>query len=72
MYLERNDKVRDIISDAAKDCGAIVADPSNYLCNDGICSGVKNGRPLYYDGDHMSEFGNKELTPMFKKAFEEI
>lgn len=72
MYLERNDKVRDIISDAAKYCGAIVADPSNYLCNDGICSGVKNGRPLYYDGDHMSEFGNKELTPMFKKAFEEI
>jgi hypothetical protein len=26
------------------------------------------GRPIYYDGDHMSEYGNKFLAPMFESA----
>jgi hypothetical protein len=54
--------------DAAHDqCGVTILDPLPYLCWDGECHGSKNGRPLYYDSNHLSEFGNKLLVPMFKK-----
>lgn len=72
LYFERNHKIRNIISKTAKKCGAIIADPYNYLCESGVCKGTKDSRPIYYDGDHMSEFGNKLLTPMFENSFLKI
>ena len=57
--------------DAARDqCGVKILDPLPYLCPDGRCLGVKNGRPLYYDENHLSEYGNKLLVPMFAKVFQ--
>lgn len=53
-------------------CGVQILDPLPYLCWDGRCHGAKDGRPLYYDDDHLSEFGNKLLVPMFAKVFEKI
>lgn len=50
-------------------CGARLLDPLPYLCADGICPSADNGRPLYRDGDHLSEFGNRRLVPMFRKIF---
>jgi peptidoglycan/LPS O-acetylase OafA/YrhL len=56
--------------DAAHDqCGVQILDPLPYLCWDGTCHGSKDGRPLYYDDNHLSEFGNKLLVPMFAKIF---
>ena len=56
--------------DAARDqCGARILDPLPYLCHDGRCYGSRAGRPLYVDDDHLSEFGNKMLTPMFAEVF---
>jgi hypothetical protein len=56
--------------DAAHDqCGVEILDPLPYLCWDGVCHGSKEGRPLYYDDNHLSEFGNKLLVPMFAKVF---
>jgi hypothetical protein len=46
-----------------------ILDPLPYLCWDGVCHGSKEGRPLYYDDNHLSEFGNKLLVPMFAKVF---
>lgn len=57
--------------DAAHDqCGVKILDPLPYLCWDGACHGSKDGRPMYYDDDHLSEFGNRLLTPMFSQIFE--
>ncbi|MDM0115251.1 acyltransferase family protein [Variovorax sp. J22R133] len=57
--------------DAAHErCGASILDPLPYLCNGNRCHGAKDGRPLYYDDDHLSEFGNKMLIPMFGQVFE--
>nr|WP_315427322.1 acyltransferase family protein [uncultured Albidiferax sp.] len=57
--------------DAAHDqCGVRILDPLPYLCWDGVCHGSKDGRPMYYDDDHLSEFGNRLLTPMFSQVFE--
>lgn len=56
---------------AARDrCGVRILDPVPYLCPDGRCHGVKDGRPLYSDDDHLSEFGNKLLVPMFTEVFQ--
>lgn len=32
----------------------------------------KNGRPLYYDDDHLSEYGNKLLVPMFEEILNPV
>lgn len=59
--------------DEARDrCGVKVLNPLPYLCQDGRCYGSKDGRPLYIDGDHLSEFGNKLLVPMFTQVFKEL
>jgi len=59
--------------DAARDqCGVKILDPTTYLCRDGRCYGSQNGRPLYSDDDHLSEFGNKLLVPMFATVFGDL
>lgn len=54
---------------AATDCGVIVLDPLPYLCDGDRCWGSRDGRPIYYDDDHLSEYGNKLLVPMFREVF---
>ncbi|MFM2450484.1 MAG: hypothetical protein RIS44_2934 [Pseudomonadota bacterium] len=54
---------------ARERCGVKILDPLPYLCQDGRCPGAMDGRPLYYDDDHLSESGNKRLTPLFKTVF---
>jgi hypothetical protein len=53
-------------------CGIKILDPTAYLCRNGNCYGSQNGRPLYHDDDHLSEFGNKLLMPLFKQVFDEL
>lgn len=69
LYYARNSNIRRIISDAATTCKAVVLDPSEILCQKGRCIADINGRPIYFDGDHLNEFGNKLLTPLFNKYF---
>ncbi|MEQ6344629.1 acyltransferase family protein [Vibrio cyclitrophicus] len=68
QYIQRNGRLIEIIDNIAKKKGVSILDPSQYLCNGGKCIGHIDGRPLYFDGDHMSEFGNKLLSPMFLKV----
>jgi peptidoglycan/LPS O-acetylase OafA/YrhL len=69
-YHQRNDFIW-AAQDAARDhCDVKILDPLPFLCWDGVCHGSKNGRPMYYDDNHLSEFGNKLLVPMFAKVFE--
>lgn len=66
------DKVHDIwlAQDAvAEKCGVKILDPTPFLCDAKYCYGSKNGRPLYYDNGHLSEYGNKFLVPMFEEIF---
>ena len=43
-----------------------VWDPFPVLCPGNICSAMKDGRPLFFDGDHLSAYGNIILYPSFK------
>ncbi|MDY6481798.1 acyltransferase family protein [Acinetobacter faecalis] len=67
-YLKRTNQIREIINHSSKKCNVTVLDPSSVLCNDNKCISTYKGRPIYRDGDHLSEYGNKLLTPMFKDA----
>lgn len=51
--------------EAQRRCGVKILDPLPYLCPDGRCWGDLNGRPLYFDDDHLSEYGNRLLVPLF-------
>ncbi|MDH4554221.1 acyltransferase [Pseudomonas sp. BN417] len=68
-YHKRHAFVWSVQDEAARRCNVKILDPLPYLCSEGRCRGSKNGRPLYYDDDHLSEYGNKLLTPMFRQVF---
>ncbi|WP_454776538.1 SGNH hydrolase domain-containing protein [Janthinobacterium tructae] len=57
------------IFSATQHCGVKILDPLPYLCHDGRCYASKDGRPLYFDDDHLSEYGNKLLIPLFQQVF---
>ncbi|MET3929921.1 peptidoglycan/LPS O-acetylase OafA/YrhL [Lysobacter sp. OAE881] len=45
--------------------GASVWDPFPILCPDATCFVEDNGRPLYFDADHISGYANRKLLPGF-------
>ncbi|MFZ5723702.1 MAG: acyltransferase family protein [Pseudomonadota bacterium] len=68
-YHERHAFVRELQAQAARECGVRLLDPEPLLCHDGKCSGDLEGRPLYSDDNHLSEYGNRLLVPMFRPVF---
>lgn len=69
QYHERHAFVWQAQDLAAEQCGVKILNPLPYLCDEQYCYGSKNGHPLYYDDDHLSEYGNKFLVPMFEQVF---
>ncbi|WP_412498871.1 acyltransferase family protein [Shewanella indica] len=69
-YMQRHTLIWQAQDKAAAACGAKVLNPLPYLCVNGRCMGSKDGLSLYYDTNHLSEYGNKFLTPMFKPLFQ--
>lgn len=68
-YRSRNSWVWRAQDEARDKCGIKILDPIPYLCDLNQCFGSKEGKPLYYDDDHLSEYGNKLLKPMFSQIF---
>lgn len=69
-YKKRNAWIWEAQDEAARRCGITVLDPSSVLCRDGSCYGLRNGRPVYFDDDHLSEYGNALLAPLFAPVFD--
>ena len=44
-----------------------VWDPLPILCPGTVCEAQMDGRPLYFDGDHLSAYGNRVLIPDFER-----
>ncbi|MGJ8682897.1 acyltransferase family protein, partial [Paraglaciecola sp.] len=70
LYLERNQFIKKLNRQVQDKCAITVLDTAEYLCDEKFCFGSLDGRPLYSDGDHLSENGNKLLIPMFQEAIE--
>ncbi|MEW6132435.1 MAG: acyltransferase family protein [Pseudomonadota bacterium] len=65
-YGQRHAAVLQAFGEAQAKCGVQLLDPLPYLCARGSCSSVLDGRPLYYDDDHLNEFGNRLLVRMMR------
>jgi peptidoglycan/LPS O-acetylase OafA/YrhL len=46
-----------------------VWDPFPILCPEATCYAFKSDRPQFFDGDHLSAYGDSLLYPDFKKMF---
>lgn len=68
LYTPRAKPIIEMLTQVANEQGATVIDPAPYFCQQGKCMAEYNNRPIYYDDDHLSEYGNKFLLPMFQKA----
>ena len=51
---------------------ATVWDPLPLLCPDVTCRAVEGGRPLFFDGDHLSGYGNRLLLPDFARHLQSL
>lgn len=69
-YHKRHSFVWQAQDKAANKCGVKILNPLPYLCDEQFCYGSRELRPLYYDDDHLSEYGNRFLIPMFDQVFE--
>jgi len=43
--------------------GAVIWDPLPILCDADACRAQRDGHPLFFDGDHLSGYGNRLLLP---------
>ncbi|MFH1158342.1 MAG: acyltransferase family protein [Pseudomonadota bacterium] len=68
VYRQRHAPVLEALERAAKECGVHVLDPAPLLCDASACSGVRDGKSLYVDDDHLNARGNRILKPMFDEA----
>jgi hypothetical protein len=48
--------------------GLRVWDPLPLLCDASACRALVGGRPLYFDGDHISPYGNLVLFDAFSRT----
>lgn len=46
----------------------IVWDPIDILCGKTTCNATREGRPIFFDGDHLSSFGNLLIYESFRSA----
>jgi peptidoglycan/LPS O-acetylase OafA/YrhL len=53
---------------AAGNSAVHVWDPFPTLCPSDPCSAFRGDRPLFFDGDHISDYGNTVLYPAFAAA----
>ncbi|MEY1660949.1 acyltransferase family protein [Isoalcanivorax beigongshangi] len=68
-YAERHAYALSLQDQAVEQCGVRLIDITSALCDDQRCYGSDNGLPLYRDEDHLNEFGNQRLTPVFERYF---
>jgi hypothetical protein len=52
--------------------GVTVWDPLPRVCPDQICAAYLHGRPVFFDGDHLSGYGNQILFPDLKKVISDV
>lgn len=67
-FLARNRSVNQIFDSLREDEKLIKVKPEKLFCNNiysGRCAAQQNGNPLYYDNNHLSEFGAKMLIDEF-------
>jgi hypothetical protein len=50
----------------------VVWDPFPYLCQHSTCSAFDGEKPIFFDGDHLTNYGNLLLVPSFSRQIRDI
>jgi peptidoglycan/LPS O-acetylase OafA/YrhL len=67
-FFEREKGAMPVLAREAASFGIQVLYPHELLCASGSCRVESRGLPLYRDDDHLSDFGNREIEPLVRRA----
>ncbi|MCO4321516.1 acyltransferase family protein [Aliidiomarina quisquiliarum] len=67
VYESRQARIIAAQDEAAAQCGIEIVEVAETFCDQEYCWGDKAGRPIYYDDDHLSEYGADFLAAEFKR-----
>ncbi|PKF60631.1 acyltransferase [Psychromonas sp. psych-6C06] len=65
-YNQRHLAFQATVAELQNTCNIKIIPIVNNFCDESFCYGDINGRPLYIDDDHLSEYGASILIPTFK------
>lgn len=68
VFAKRSNFITQGLESLEKICGISLINSSEALCNETECKIHEDNRPLYYDDNHLSEWGNKLLIPVLSKS----
>lgn len=71
-YEKRNDLFYKLMEDLKSKCNVKIISIKDNFCDNNYCYGDVNGRPVYFDDDHLSEYGASLLIPVFRKSLGSI
>ncbi len=66
-YNQRNSLFYKIAKELKKECNITLISTKHLFCDDQFCYGDYQGKPLYFDDDHLNEYGASRITPIFKE-----
>ncbi len=71
------ERFRAPVTDALKELatgypGVSIWDPLPALCDEVRCSALRDGRPLFFNADHLSPYGNLVLLRPFQEALRRV
>lgn len=71
-YEKRNALFYKLTESIKSKCDVNIISVKDNFCDGSYCYGDINGRPVYFDDDHLSEYGASLLIPIFKKSLESV
>ncbi|MCK5659247.1 MAG: acyltransferase [Alphaproteobacteria bacterium] len=71
VHIQRHAPVIAALERATKECGVHLLNPIPLLCDATTCSGVRNGKSLYVDDDHLNARGGRIVKPLFDEALQQ-
>ena len=71
-YQTRHGTVLQALGKARDDCNVEILDPLPLLCDSRLCYGANQGKPIYFDDDHLGIYGNRLMTPLFDNFFSRL
>nr|WP_306799422.1 SGNH hydrolase domain-containing protein [Alcanivorax quisquiliarum] len=68
---KRHRYIRALQDEVVAQCDVRIIDPTEILCDEERCIAEHNGLPIYRDDDHLSEYGNRLLIPLFRTMLDQ-
>ena len=69
-WLSHTAPVRAKLIELAAQTGAILIDPADFLCESNICNPLKDGEPIYMDGDHLRDSFSRKHAGFIDRVLE--